>query len=198
MLRYIEADLRANVDRQRTAGLGFWVRVLGKALVMPQVHVVVLHRLAHALMGTPLRPLAYVLRAIGVVWSGAEIHPAAQLGPGFALVHSTGVTIGGGVRTGADCRVSQGVTLGAGGAGRGPEAGADGEPVLGDHVTVGPLSLVFGPIHVGDGAVIGGHSVVTKDVPPDVVVAGSPARVLRHLLPFDQDPGRTVAGGGPA
>ena len=52
----IEADLRANVDHTRRTGLGFWAWVVGKALVTPQVQVVVLHRLASALAHTPLRP----------------------------------------------------------------------------------------------------------------------------------------------
>lgn len=193
MLRTIEADLRANVDRNRTSGIRYWARLLGKALVTPQVQVVILYRLGHALMGTPLRPLAYLLRALGQVWSGAEIHPAAQLGPGFVLVHSSGVTIGAHVRTGRDCRVAQGVSIGvARDAGRGLDDATKGASVLGEHVTIGPLSLVIGPVQVGDGAVIGGHTVVTRDVPPNCIVAGSPAKVLRRLLPFDEDPTRTI------
>jgi serine acetyltransferase len=38
----------------------------------------------------------------------------------------------------------------------------------------------MGGITVGDGAVIGSSSVVTKDVPPYAVVAGVPAKVIKH------------------
>lgn len=190
MLRTIEADLRANVDHTQRTGLGFWAWVIGKAVVTPQVQVVVLHRLASAIARTPLRPLAFLLRSIGLVWSGAEIHPDAHLGPGFALVHSNGVVVGPGVRTGIDCRLNPGVVLGEPGRG---SSGDYGFPVLGDHVTIGAHAVVLGTIHIGDGSVVGANSVVRGDVEDNVVVIGSPAKVVRRLVPFEEDPSRATA-----
>jgi serine O-acetyltransferase len=189
MLRTIEADLRANVDHTGRTGLGFWVWVLGKALAAPQVHVVVLFRFAHAVAQTPLRPLAFVIRSIGLVWSGAEIHPDAQLAPGLALAHSSGVVIGAHVKTGVDFRIYPGAVLGEPGRG---SADAAGFPVFGDHVTIGAHAVVLGSIRVGDGSVIGANSVVIRDVPDNVVVAGSPAKIVRRLLPFEQDHTRSI------
>jgi serine O-acetyltransferase len=189
MLRTIEADLRANVDHTRRTGLGFWIWVFGKALAAPQVHVVVLFRLAHAVAQTPLRPLAFVIRSIGLVWSGAEIHPDAQLAPGLALAHSSGVVIGAHVKTGVDFRIYPGAVLGEPGRG---SANAAGFPVFGDHVTIGAHAVVLGSIRVGDGSVIGANSVVIRDVPDNVVVAGSPAKIVRRLLPFEQDHTRSI------
>lgn len=190
MMSTIEADLRANVDATRRTGVGFWAWVIGKALVTPQVQAVLLHRFAAVLAGTPLRPLAFLLRSIGLIWAGAEIHPGARLGPGFTLVHSSGVVIGGGVRTGVDCRVSQGVTLGEPGRG---SKGPSGFPEVGDHVTFGAHAVVLGPVRIGDGSVVGANAVVTSDVPDNVVVAGSPARVVRRLVPYDEDPSRATS-----
>lgn len=186
----IEADLRANVDRTGRTGLGFWIWVAGKALFAPQVHAVVLYRFASALAHTPLRPLALLLRSLGLVWAGAEIHPDARFGPGLALVHSNGVVIGGGVRGGADCRINPGVVLGE--PGRGSRGDYD-FPVLGDHVTLGAHAVVLGPLRIGDGSVVGANSVVRADVPDNVVVAGAPARVIRRLVPYEQDPTRATA-----
>jgi maltose O-acetyltransferase len=36
-------------------------------------------------------------------------------------------------------------------------------------------------VTIGDNSVIGAGSVVTKDIPADVVAVGNPARPIRHL-----------------
>ena len=42
---------------------------------------------------------------------------------------------------------------------------------------------IFSGVTIGDGAVIAGQSVVTKDVPPYAVVGGNPARILKYRFP---------------
>lgn len=51
---------------------------------------------------------------------------------------------------------------------------------VGDMVRVGSNATIL-PARIGEGAIIGAGSVVTKDVSPWTVVAGNPARVLRRL-----------------
>jgi UDP-2-acetamido-3-amino-2,3-dideoxy-glucuronate N-acetyltransferase len=46
--------------------------------------------------------------------------------------------------------------------------------------TIGSGATLLGGITVGERAVVGAGSVVTKDVPPRTIVAGNPARVLRR------------------
>jgi acetyltransferase-like isoleucine patch superfamily enzyme len=50
-----------------------------------------------------------------------------------------------------------------------------------DKVWIGLRSIVLKGVTIGEGAIIGAGSVVTKDVPPWVIVAGNPARVVREL-----------------
>src|SRR5438128_11849742 len=47
--------------------------------------------------------------------------------------------------------------------------------------SVGSGSTILPNTIIGENAVVGAGSVVTKDVPPKTIVAGSPARALRHI-----------------
>jgi UDP-2-acetamido-3-amino-2,3-dideoxy-glucuronate N-acetyltransferase len=47
--------------------------------------------------------------------------------------------------------------------------------------SIGAGAVVLAGLTIGERAMVGAGAVVTHDVPPDVVVAGNPARVLRHL-----------------
>ena len=52
--------------------------------------------------------------------------------------------------------------------------------IIGNDVWVGHNTIVMAGVTVGDGAVIGGGSIVTKDVEPYSIVAGNPARVIKY------------------
>eukprot|EP01128_Nolandella_sp_AFSM9_P003931 TRINITY_DN1728_c1_g2_i1.p1 TRINITY_DN1728_c1_g2~~TRINITY_DN1728_c1_g2_i1.p1 ORF type:complete len:202 (-),score=27.31 TRINITY_DN1728_c1_g2_i1:265-870(-) len=60
---------------------------------------------------------------------------------------------------------------------------------LGGHITIGSNcwlgggTIVVPGVTIGDNSVVGAGSVVTKDVPPNVVVVGNPARVIKTLTP---------------
>ena len=58
-----------------------------------------------------------------------------------------------------------------------------GDIVIGNDVWIG-ARVIFphGNITVGDGAIIGVGSVVTKDVPEGAIVAGNPAKVIKYRL----------------
>lgn len=51
---------------------------------------------------------------------------------------------------------------------------------LGNDVWVGVDSIVRRGVTIGNGAVIGANSFVTKDVPPYAIVAGSPAKIIKY------------------
>jgi acetyltransferase-like isoleucine patch superfamily enzyme len=52
---------------------------------------------------------------------------------------------------------------------------------IGNSVWIGVNSTILKGVTIGDGAIIGAGSVVTKDVSPWTVVAGNPARIIREI-----------------
>jgi acetyltransferase-like isoleucine patch superfamily enzyme len=59
--------------------------------------------------------------------------------------------------------------------------------VIHDDVWVGERVLILKGVTIGPRSIVGAGSVVTRDVPPDVVVAGNPARIVKRLT--EQEPG---------
>jgi maltose O-acetyltransferase len=59
--------------------------------------------------------------------------------------------------------------------------------VIGDNVWLGGGVIVCPGVTIGDNSVIGAGSVVTKDIPANVVAVGNPARVIRTIGEQDDD-----------
>jgi serine O-acetyltransferase len=132
-----------------------------------------MHRLAHGLWRRRLFFLGRALSQFSRFLTGIEIHPGAQIGPGFFIDHGMGTVIGETAEIGADVTLYHNVTLG----------GVSWErkkrhPTLEDHVVIGAGAQVLGAIRIGAHSRIGANSVVVKDVPPHSVVVGVPGRVL--------------------
>ncbi len=52
--------------------------------------------------------------------------------------------------------------------------------VVGDHVWIGANAIILSGVTIGDRSVVAAGSVVTNDVPPDTLVGGIPARVIKE------------------
>jgi acetyltransferase-like isoleucine patch superfamily enzyme len=57
-----------------------------------------------------------------------------------------------------------------------------------DHVWIGAHVIILPGVRIGRNSAIGAGSVVTKDVPPNCLVVGNPARVLRQTIATDSPP----------
>jgi len=63
-----------------------------------------------------------------------------------------------------------------------PVAKEDIKPVIiEDDVWIGTEAIILKGVRIGARSIIGADSVVTRDIPPDVIAAGNPARVIRSL-----------------
>lgn len=109
-----------------------------------------------------------------------EVSKHAKIGPGLRLPHPMGIIIGPNTTVGSDCDLYADVRLVlAHGSKLGPQ--------LGHHVFLGDGAKVVGSIRIGNDAVIGVSSVVTKDIPAGSVAVGIPAKILSQQ-PQKTDP----------
>ncbi|MFV3126289.1 serine O-acetyltransferase [Niveispirillum sp. KHB5.9] len=131
------------------------------------------HRMAHRLWHLGRRDMALYLQSRSSVVFGVDIHPNARFGRGVMIDHATGVVVGETAVVGDNVSMLHGVNLG----GNGKEDG-DRHPKIGSGVLLGANAKVLGNIHVGDCARVAAGSVVLRDVPKAVTVAGVPAKVV--------------------
>ena len=64
----------------------------------------------------------------------------------------------------------------------------DGAKVrIGNNVWIGAQACILPGVTIGDNTVIAGGSVVTKDIPANVIAAGNPCRVIREITEADRN-----------
>jgi serine O-acetyltransferase len=139
--------------------------------------LVVWYRITRALSPTgwanPLLLISYLMLQRHIRRTGIRLSRHVQIGPGFRLEHAGTTFINAAAKIGAQCTFMHNVTIGVSHSPRGKA----GVPVLGDRVFVGPNCVLYGGITIGNDVMIGANSVVNKDVPDGVLVAGAPAEV---------------------
>jgi serine O-acetyltransferase len=168
MLENIRRDVASAMERDPAARSRLEV-----VLCYPGVHALAFHRLAHRLWGAGWVVAARFVSHVSRFLTGIEIHPAARIGAGVFIDHGMGVVIGETAEVGDDVTLYQGVTLGGTSLKREKR-----HPTLERNVVVGAGAAVLGALRVGEGARIGGGSVVVADVPPNSVVVGIPGKVI--------------------
>ncbi len=103
----------------------------------------------------------------------------------FTLIDDWKITIGKNVLIGPN------VTLSTTGHAIHPDHRADGMysfPItIGDNVWIGGNVIVLPGVTIGENSVIGAGSVVTKDIPANVVAFGSPCKVYREINEHDAE-----------
>ena len=108
-----------------------------------------------------------------VIMMGAVINIGAVVGEG-SMVDMNAVI-------GARGKLGKNVHLGACSVVAGVLEPPSATPVIiEDDVLIGANSVILEGVRIGKGSVVAAGSVVTKDVPPGVVVAGSPARIIKN------------------
>lgn len=74
---------------------------------------------------------------------------------------------------GRNCWINQGVTIGY--------TNETDCPTIGNNVTIYAGARVLGDVVIGDNSIVAANAVVVKDVPPNVIVGGVPAKIIKRL-----------------
>jgi acetyltransferase-like isoleucine patch superfamily enzyme len=118
--------------------------------------------------------------------------PSITIGDNTFVGHQTAFSAGKSIVIGNDCLIAGGVQI----------SDNDGHPLdyldrmkhlpprmedvkevlIGNNVWIGGNAVILKGVTIGDRAIVGARAVVTRDVPPDTVVAGNPARVIKNLV----------------
>lgn len=109
-----------------------------------------------------------------VIMMGAVINIGAEIGEG-TMVDMNAVL-------GARAKLGKNVHLGAGAVVAGVLEPPSKSPCeIGDNVLIGANAVVLEGVKVGKNSVVAAGSVVVEDVPENVVVAGSPAKIIKYV-----------------
>jgi len=162
------ADLVAVYDRDPAVS-----RFIDALLYFKGFHAIQAHRLAHWLYHNGRRDFAYYIQSRSSAEFQTDINPAAKIGRGIFLDHATGFVVGETAVIEDDVSILHGVTLG--GTGKENE---DRHPKIRHGVMLGAGAKILGNIEVGHCARVASGSVVLKDVPNNVTVAGVPAKIV--------------------
>jgi serine O-acetyltransferase len=140
-----------------------------KAFLSDGGMAMVLYRLMQWSRHRRLRVLEMIFNKLNAVICNCIIGRGAEFGPGFVLIHSTGVVINGQVRGGSGIHIQHQVTIGA---------ERRMSPMIGDDVFIGAGAKIIGNVKVGNGARIGANAVVLEDVPEGRTAVGVPAKLV--------------------
>ena len=113
---------------------------------------------------------------------------ALQVGENFAMTGGSicaaeRITIGNNVTVGANCTIvdTDFHPLSPELRRQRPQESVTAPIVIEDEAFIGMNCLILKGVTIGHGSVIGAGSVVTKDIPPGVIVGGNPACIIREI-----------------
>ncbi len=124
-------------------------------------------------IGSCIAPTAWIAETATLgegVFVGAFSTVGADARLGDSVVINTKVNVDHDTEVADDCQIAAGVTIGGGAR-------------FEKSCFVGLQACILPKLTIGEGAIVAAASLVTRDVPPYVLVMGSPARIIRELDP---------------
>jgi serine acetyltransferase len=159
----IKEDRKANSQSVKGRFIVFWFRIASICYIKRK---------------NPLYFLGIFIRIFYkffIMWGmGVDLEEKTVIGKGLCVFHGQGLVMNNQTIVGDYVTLRHNTTIGNARIG-------GGCPVIGNHVEVGANCVVIGDIKIGDNSIIAAGAIVIKDVPPNCIVAGNPARVVKLL-----------------
>lgn len=100
--------------------------------------------------------------------------PMNAFGPGLSIAHIGSIVVNGNAKIGCNCRIHEGVTIGA-------TNGSRSAPCLGDNIFLGTGAKVIGDLTLSDDIAVGANAVVISSFnTPGITLGGVPAKIISN------------------
>ena len=165
--------LQSIIDRDPAAKSKFSL-----ILTYPGIKAIFFYKIANFFAIAKFDLIARIISQFSRFLTGIEIHPKAKIGKNLFIDHGMGVVIGETSEIGDNVTIYHMVTLG----GISPSINSNSQrevkrhPTLKDNVVVGSGAQILGPVIIGENSKIGANAVVTKNVEPNAIMVGIPAK----------------------
>lgn len=145
----------------------------------PGFFAIMTYRIAHFFYEKSVPFLPRLMSEYAHSKTGIDINAGAKIGKNFFIDHGTGVVIGETSVIGDDCRIYQGVTIGALSVKKcDTDTNAKRHPTIGNNVTVyANATILGGKTEIGDNSVIGGNTFIIKSVPSNSKIVVQPTNI---------------------
>lgn len=164
--------VRSDADAENSS---FILQVARKLLVNNSFKLILNYRLGYFFNTRRNTLICKLLQHRQIKRFSCQISYKAKIGKKIFFPHPIGIVIGDGVQIADGVKIWQQVTIGSHGK-------LDREleyPKINSGVRIFAGSVVIGGVELGEGSTIGALSLVTKDVAPNMTVAGIPAKPIR-------------------